>query len=286
MFLITKKQYTFLILKTVRDSSVDKIANDSRLGNIFFVDSDELLYKIIKDNGVFEKEEISWLDKNVSSGMVCINVGANIGYHTMILSYLVGNNGAVYSFEPSSINFEILKKNIQSKKMNNVLLSQYAVGDKNGSIDIFINEKNPGDTRCFDPREVVDRYTKNYIDHGFSNKIPKETVNLIKLDDFIEERVDLLFLDTQGYDIFALRGAEQIIKRDKPMICFELVPDWLNCLNIDWKSFIKSYSDYGYSISMIDEVDGEILISNVDSIEYYINKNKRWFTTIAMTYPK
>ena len=98
-------------------------------GQKLFLDKeDSLLLSTRKNN--YDRFEIECLKQLIKEGDTVVDLGANIGYYTLILAQLVGKSGHVYAFEPEPSNFEILSKNVKENKHDNVTLVQKAISDK------------------------------------------------------------------------------------------------------------------------------------------------------------
>lgn len=122
-----------------------------------FIDKDEILLDKIDDEsilmwyfknsdignqlylyGCFEKEEIDLIKNIVHSKDVVLDVGSNIGYHSLMISKIIGNKGKIYAFEPYDKNFAIFHKNILLNNANNIELNKIALGDKNMKVSLKV----------------------------------------------------------------------------------------------------------------------------------------------------
>lgn len=148
----------------------------------------------------YEKYETTMIMSQVNMNSVVLDVGANIGYYTLLLAKIVKK---VYAFEPDTENFKILEKNVEENNLTNVVLVNKAVGDENTKVGIKKNTDNYGDSRV-----VV------------GNKI-----DCVRLDDFIKEQVDLIKIDVQGFEPKVIEGAKKIIKKDRPILFIESEKD-------------------------------------------------------------
>ncbi len=153
--------------------------------------------------GIYEEFEVSLLPREIYEGNVVIDVGANIGYYTIIFSRLVGDKGVVYAFEPDPVNFEILKKNISLNNCTNVIAEQKALSNKSGKTSLYISGENRGDHRIYDPgdgREAID-------------------IETVSLDDYLKDLtprgIDFLKIDVQGAEVVVLEGANKILQKSK-----------------------------------------------------------------------
>ena len=77
-------------------------------GHKMFLDSEDSLNLSI--NGIYEENETALIKKEIEQGNIVLDIGANIGYYTLIVAKLVGKNGKVFAFEPDPTNFALLKK--------------------------------------------------------------------------------------------------------------------------------------------------------------------------------
>ena len=105
-----------------------------------FLDSNDSLRLSI--NGTYSEYETDVMKKIVKKGDVDLDLGANIGYYTLIFAKIVGKNGKVFAFEPDLTNFTLLKKNVEINGYKNVVLINKAVSDKTGKLKLFLNERN------------------------------------------------------------------------------------------------------------------------------------------------
>lgn len=86
--------------------------------------------------------------------MVCLDIGANIGYYTLLESKIVGKNGRVIAIEPSPVNFPQLQKNIKIQDASNIEAHQLAGGNINGKIN-FLLDKHSNLSRIVSEDEVI-----------------------------------------------------------------------------------------------------------------------------------
>jgi FkbM family methyltransferase len=157
--------------------------------------------------GKYEEYETKLILKQVKPTDVVVDVGANIGYYTVLLAQKAK---IVYAIEPEEETFEILSKNVVENKLKNVVLIKAAVGDGNGMVELYKSFLNNGDHRLW----------------GNSDTRETEVVCLRKLDDMLvnEEKIDLIKIDTQGWEPAVIGGAKNIIERDRPTIFLEYSP--------------------------------------------------------------
>ena len=113
----------FKLVRIFANRMTAPIKNDFAIvmGNKMFLDpQDSLLLSI---NGIYEEFETELVSKEISKNDVVVDIGANIGYYTLIFAKLVGENGKVFAFEPDPSNFALLKKNVELNGFRNVVLT-------------------------------------------------------------------------------------------------------------------------------------------------------------------
>ena len=134
-----------------------------------------------------------------------IDVGGNVGLHTVRFSQKFKN---VHSFEPVTSNFECLKENCKS--FTNIVLHNYGLGscNENTVISLPASSDNCGNY------SIVDFQSS-------SDELIKEEILIKKLDD-LQLEVDLIKIDTQGFEFPVLQGAIKTIVRCKPVIILEI----------------------------------------------------------------
>jgi len=170
----------------------------------------------------YEPYETQLILRQAKAGDVVVDVGANIGYYTVLLADKVGKNGKVYAFEPDKINFEILIKNISENNLENVVAVNAAVGSKSETKILYRSEENLGDHKLFKP--TLPSLKKGGKTEIISKK-DSEIVKIIKLDDYLENiKIDLMKIDTQGWEPEVIDGAKKLIEKNKPIIFLEYSP--------------------------------------------------------------
>jgi FkbM family methyltransferase len=143
----------------------------------------------------------------LTPGCFCIDIGAHIGYYSLLLSKWVGQTGRVFSYEPVPYTYSFLERNLQHNATSNVKAEQAAAGSRNGVVRMaFPNGGRLGWSTVSDSGDVDVRCTT--ID---------SEVSRLALD-----RVDFVKIDTEGYEPQVLAGAERTIQQMRPKIMFEV----------------------------------------------------------------
>src|SRR5438094_750470 len=94
-----------------------------------------------------------FIESLVHPGDVAVDVGANIGYHTLIFARAVGERGRVFAYEPDPDNFRLLRRNVELNGYRNVRPFQAAVSDRSGTLTLYLSRDNPADHRAYLPAD-------------------------------------------------------------------------------------------------------------------------------------
>jgi len=167
---------------------------------------------------------------HLREGMTVMDVGANLGLYTLVISRAVGPSGKVYAFEPVPEIFARLQEHIAMNNATNVIPLQLALSDRKGTAKMFV---------------------KGGVSSLFvhvSDKIVE--VQVERLDDFVEregiERVDAIKIDVEGAELMVIRGADRIIRRDKPILMVEFHPATLQEAGTTPEELFTTIINYGY----------------------------------------
>lgn len=100
----------------------------------------ELLQQYVYYFGVWEPQLTAWLTHRLRPGDVFVDVGASVGYFTLLAARLVGPTGTVLAFEPSPRAHDLLTQNVRANRVSNVRVEQVAVGDRDGQVTVFAGD--------------------------------------------------------------------------------------------------------------------------------------------------
>ena len=169
----------------------------------------------IYQNRCFEPSTTRAIKKLTKPGMVVLDIGANIGCHTLRLAKLVGLEGKVIAFEPMSWAFKKLKKNITLNNFNNIITEKIALSDKT-------QNNTEIEFACSWPINAQ----KSELHPIHKGKIMKDSANMETLDNYTNKnqikKIDLIKLDTDGFELKILKGGLFSIRKYHPIIITEI----------------------------------------------------------------
>jgi FkbM family methyltransferase len=191
-------------------------------------------------NGIFTPHETAAFRREIREGDTVVDVGANIGYFTLLFARLVGPKGRVFAFEPEPTNFELLRKNVELNGYRNVTLVPKAVSDISGTGQLYLTP-HKGDARIFDS-------------HDGRTSVAIET---IRLDDFFADDpggLDFIKIDIQGAEPAALRGMVKLLERHRnARVVLEYWPIGLKLFGEEPEVFLRSLTDSGFRLWNLDD---------------------------------
>lgn len=212
-------------------------------------------------DGYYEKLPTKLFKRMIKKGDTIIDVGANIGYYSIMASELIGGSGKILSFEPVSKTFKRLSVNVSP--LSNIKAHQAACGQENGKISIYdFGDSISAGSRISSPPEIDIPYTI-------------EEVSMIKLDDFIDGKVDVVKIDVEGYELNVLKGMQKIIASNPNIkILLEVNKDLLIKATTSPQEIFSYLKSFGLSPW---EFDGKKF---TERDAYWANKNMLLFAKI------
>lgn len=198
---------------------------------------------VIFNTGEWEPHVVNVFKSYVKPGDVFVDVGANIGYHSLFISALLNEQCVVHSFEPQKDIYNQFKKSIVVNGFSNINLHNYGLANEDHDREIVIRDENIGSSSL-----LADISTNPLVISG------RESVTLKKMDDVLkkERHISFIKIDVEGFEYEVLKGAENILRQHKPVILFEYSPFLYKSINEDLPYKILSYlNDIGYTFTDI-----------------------------------
>lgn len=205
---------------------------------IFSNDGDlQELYYHLHCKEYFENEKRIF-QKYLHAGDTAIDVGANLGFVTVLLASLVGMHGKVLSFEPSKPIFLKLTKTIGENRLTQVVPYNFACGATSGRA--ILNKVSS----CSGNSSIV---SKKVLPGG-AEEI--EIRSLDSVEDLWKTKVKFLKIDTEGFEADVLLGAKRLIAANTPVIYIELGGDYLESTH----RALQILKEYGYQTLVPENV--------------------------------
>lgn len=179
-------------------------------------------------------------------GMVVVDLGAHVGFYTILAAQAVGRSGRVYAFEPEPRNYLMLKKNVELNRLENVITANLAVCDREGSTALFLGMSSVDHT-LYCPKQ-----DRNAI-----------TVKTVTLDAFFKDqpaRVDVLRMNIEGAEPQVIHGMDNLLAANPHIILLtEFNPEAIQAAGSRPEDFLDEVVRRGFYISrIVDDAPGEL----------------------------
>ena len=222
------------------------------------VDNEIYLHK------VYEPYFLSIIKRELKEGDTFVDIGANIGQHSLFASACVGVNGKVISFEPIPRIYDqflsSIKENIKNARegYNNISVHNLGCGESDKTLNIYSNNKNMGGS--------------SLINMGQSTSHTE--IKIVKADSFLEKlkKIDFIKIDVEGYEYYALLGLQETIQKYKPKIFLEYSLDAYNYTaespdRNHGKLILDLLFTHGYTVYDLEDNDK---VLDTDSFDNYM----------------
>ncbi len=226
------------------------------------LDLNEVIDFAIYKQGKWEKYTHKFLETFIKKNDIVLEIGANIGAHTLTIAKIIGEKGLVHAFEPSEYAHKKLKKNIELNPslQTNIILNKKLVSN---SKKIILNN------------QIRSSWLRD------KNKLKKQeklnsNLEIISIDEYVKrnnlKKISMIKIDVDGYDFKVLSGSINTIKKFKPIIFIELSEVCLNkqgdtvsdIYNFLSKLNYKLYCDKTHKLMELKDVYNNL--SNISSI--------------------
>jgi FkbM family methyltransferase len=211
------RSYSWPLAKRLGAEGVVSVAGGSKLR----VSTSDQIGRVLAISGVWEPNVSRAFARALRPGDVCVDIGAHIGYFTLLASRLVGAAGHVYAFEPSPVNYEALRANLSRNAATNVTARRVAIGE---TPDRALLHEAPGTNSG---RATLRDVRPNQEPIA----APGVMVDVLPAADVIPEdhlrRIRVIKVDVEGYEVEVLRGLVPVFDLGEPLAVFvEFNPDW------------------------------------------------------------
>jgi len=189
-----------------------------------------------------------------------VDLGANLGYYTLLAARLVGPRGKVYAFEPEPINYGLLLKNIELNGYDNVVAMQKAASNVTGKARLFLDDKDTGAHTIYQPDN-----TREFIE-----------VESVTLDEFFRDKkhpVNVIKMDIEGAEMAAFSGMDKLIKENENLKIFvEFYLPGITRSGGSAQEFIcRLWEDYRFSILAIGEYTKDKKYLKINDVDELLN---------------
>jgi FkbM family methyltransferase len=207
------------------------------------------------------------VQKLVVPGTRVLDVGANVGYVTMLLSRYAGDKGQVHSFEPIPSTYALLANNVKKLCLENVQTYPYAASDVSETASMTIPAYDVGGENFYEAH-IDEKAT----DDSLGRHVEVQTR---RLDDVLRADVETSFIkvDVEGHEFAVLKGAERLLAAQQPAMMIEIMGD-LDAEDSDAGRVKQWLSDKGYGCYVLQEGTLVQRKEGVSSVDYFFLRSE------------
>jgi FkbM family methyltransferase len=196
---------------------------------------------ILLGEGEWDRQQTRLFESLLVPGMTFVDVGAHIGYYTLLGAHRVGPRGRVYAFEPAPENFRALQRNISQNGLSNVVAESLAVTGQSGRAQLTVSET-----------DSASHSLAGSLASG--RKVEVETTSLDEYFAGNDTPIDVVKLDAEGAEPEILEGMQQILARNPDVVLFvEIYPRAMEALGRSPEAFLERLRQLGFALVPFDE---------------------------------
>jgi FkbM family methyltransferase len=184
---------------------------ETRFGKMYTLRGDVVIGRSLRVYGEFAGEEVDSILSFVRPGDHVLDLGANIGFHSLALARAVGPDGKVTAVEPQRFCFQLLCANVTANQLTTVDCLRAAVGEASGTCDV----------PRIDPSAQHNAGAVTVSLDG-ATTLAVDKVPLISVDDLSLARCNFIKIDTEGFEVHVVLGARNTIATHQPVLYIEV----------------------------------------------------------------
>lgn len=214
--------------------------------DLYISSNDDLIGGYIRQKKEFEPHVTRAIKTRLFPGATFVDIGANVGYFMVLGALKVGAAGKVIAYEPFTPNVKLLYLNVRANNLSNVSIYPFAAAEKRTAFVAYTVDSNAG----------LREFSGNLEDI-----LSRDIVLSATLDETLAwaSRVDVIKIDVEGCEYRALQGGLEVIRKHRPVIFSEFLPEALKeASNVSGEDYLRLFLELDYSLSLISE-EGELI---------------------------
>lgn len=197
----------------------------------------DLIQQTILLEGIWDPSLTGFIESTLKPGDVFIDVGAHVGYFTLLAGRRVGPAGAVLSIEPNPVALQQLRQNVERSRLRNVQVAHSACGDSHDAVRLYLHTESNSSMASLSAANAS----------GAAVDVACAT-----LDDLCQERTlgaNLVKIDVEGAELSVLRGMKRILREMRPVVVLEMEPHLLEGFGATPDSILTLLAGYDYRVA-------------------------------------
>jgi FkbM family methyltransferase len=209
------------------------------------LDGRDMVTQSILTDGIWEPKVTAFVRDSVKPGDVVVDIGAHVGYYTLLTSRLVGDAGRVVAVEPNPPTIARLERNLALNRSRNVVVQKVACTDAETTLKFYQAPlENTGESSM----------SKDSARQGTEIIVPG-----VPLDKIIQSlgltHVNFVKIDVEGAEVMVLNGMKSVLATHHPILEIELVDERLKSMGASLAAAKSLIQSYGYTLKGTDEED-------------------------------
>jgi FkbM family methyltransferase len=242
-----RRLHTPLPEGTPPDLPADAVELDTSIGTLWFDSADTHLTPWLRSQGVWEADVMKLLGRTLRPGAVFVDVGANVGFHTVLAARLVGRTGHVYAVEAAPWTLQLLRANIWRSRVGVTVLPVAASADR-GTVRLALEPGHRSGAHLADDAGGV------------------VEVEAAPLDDLLPEVVaDVLKVDVEGAEPLVLRGAARLLGHSPRLLVVVEFRDETHLSGESPADVLAFYRSLGFELCLLRR-NGDLTPASVDAV--------------------
>ena len=182
-----------------------------------------------------------------------LDIGAHIGFYSLLARNIIGPEGKVFSFEASKDNASLIDMSIRENSFENIIVINTAISDTVGDGFLYVSPYYNSEHSLF-----------GYHYSSGKNSTQQISIKMETVDNFLENRIhnlntDVIKMDIEGSESNALKGMTKTINHNEEIVLItEFWPQGFKNSDSDPKDFLENLESFGFKISHIDEHRNEL----------------------------
>ncbi len=237
---------------------------DTHVGPLLLPAGDGIITRALQDYGLWESQETAYLIMTLLPGQTFVDIGAHVGYFSVLASKRVGPTGRVIAFEPEARNLDLLERNLWRNGCDNAAVVPYACSDRPQDLSLVLIEENRG---------------AHHLVPAGQGDVP---VRCVRPDDVLSGTVDVVKIDAQGYDHEVVAGLRRTWTAcpDLEMLV-ELSYTELDRRGIEPLDVLTGYEELGFELAIFD-AGGNLTVMPAEAVDVVCRARKQSDFTVIL----
>ena len=220
----------------------------------------------LEKNVAYEGALFALILRKLKRGDTFLDIGAHVGFFSMIAAKLVGDEGEVYSFEMNPDNYSMLVMNAGLNNFRNIRPHNWAISNDSGPVQFWVNQDNDGGHSLWD----CGRHSFNEKSRLSPQKMVSYSIALDHYDSF--NKVHFIKMDVEGAEVLALNGMIDLLKKNLPIVALEINNFGLSEMGHSYQDIRVLMNKIGYRCWLIEGGDPrEIPMDEEPKFEHVYN---------------